>query len=271
VFESLTRGFKELGINYRVDSNPVGKDIMACVLSGVKTLNWVIGQKRTSKIKKIMAGPNLVVTPFDSNNLMQSPEIDIIILPSQWIKDWWTSLVPVLEKKIQVWPAGVKELGFSTNRLGGVLIYQKNAPASLLNLVLNILKEKGRPVEVIRYGRYRQKEYYAKLAISEFMVYLSESESQGLALQEAWSANLPTLVWNRGFMEYENYTWQSDKISAPYLSSSCGMFFKGQEDFSQKLNEFLQKKPFFQPAVYIKNNLSDKICAQKFVSIAQPK
>ena len=88
------------------------------------------------------------------------------------------------------------------------------------------------------------------LANSKFMVYLTESESQGIALHEAWMAGVPTLVWNRGFYFYKGYRWQDEKIPAPYLTPECGSFFKDEIDFENRLGVFLKDYQNFAPRPY---------------------
>src|SRR5262249_8827441 len=97
--------------------------------------------------------------------------------------------------------------------------------------------------------------------------FLSSSESQGLALLEAWMANVPTLVWNVGEVGVKGYKIKDDKLAAPYLSQSSGIFFKGHADFSEKLEFFLNNITNFQPRKYAMENFTDKIAAEKFLNI----
>jgi len=99
------------------------------------------------------------------------------------------------------------------------------------------------------------------------MIYLVESESQGLALAEAWLRNVPTFVWNRGYWQYGNYSWRDDKISAPYLTDECGLFFRDYNDFKEKLPLFLTKLSQFQPRKYALNNFIDVITTRKYLEI----
>jgi len=267
VEESLVLGLAELGVDFKVNRKIEDSCETSCVLNGEKTLRWAIRQKKLGKIKKLVAGPNVAVTPLDSNGLIMSPEIDKYLVPAQWSVNWWTTFNAEWAKKLDVWPAGVRDEGNLKNENGIALIFQKNAPEELLGQIGQILLKQGIKFRVISYGKFDRKEYFNLLQKSKYMIYLSQSESQGLALHEAWMANVPTLVWNRGFMEYKDYRWEDEKISAPYLSPETGMFFSGENDFEQKLRAFLDGYKSFRPREFSLKNFTNKISAQKFLQI----
>lgn len=265
---SLKRGLSELGVEF-FWNKPIANPIMvACVLSGVKTLRWAIGRKKQGFIKKIIAGPNLIVLPSDAGGVILSPEIDFFVVPSQWSKDWLCHLEPEFGKKVLVWPAGVQDRGSLVNGQGFALVFQKNAPPEILRAVKAGLELKNIAYQVLAYGGFNRREYSSLLQKSRFMVYLSPSESQGLALHEAWMAGVPSLVWNPGFIKYQNLIWKDAKISAPYLVDACGYFFQGSEDFSSALEKFLSAYPSFTPRKYSLENFTNKIAAEKYLLIA---
>lgn len=275
VLNSLIRGFNELGVDYRFNpkSGEIGREAVVGVLSNVKALKWAIEAKKAGKIKKIIAGPNLVILPADAGGIMLDENIDLILAPSGWVRDFWISVAPELGPKIKIWAAGIKDSGVvakpphAIEAIPECLVYQKNADRSLLGAVIGILKNRNIDFKIINYGRYKKSDYFKILKRVEFMIYLSKSESQGLALCEAWMRNVPTLVWNRGFMEWKSYRWEAENISAPYLVDDCGMFFKGEKDLAGKLGIFLEKLKEFRPREYAMNNFTDKICAQKYLEI----
>ena len=269
VARSLKRGLDALQKPYHLNSaaKQPSQENIAVVLNGVKVLRWAIAQKRAGKIQKLVAGPNIVVTPLDYNYLITDPVVDIYLVPAQWSVDWWVSLIPTIKEKLAVWPAGVENRGELVNPQGQVLILQKNAPLEVLNQVKRTLQKFNLLFAEITYGHFDSADYFRLLKKSKFMVYLSQSESQGLALHEAWMAGVPTLVWNRGFMQYRRWRWEEKKISAPYLSVECGRFFYGTVDFEETLTQFLENYHIYKPRAYSLRNFTDKISAQKFLQI----
>jgi len=108
VLNSLIRGSHVLDVDYQI--NPKVKDVsdVVCVISGVNSLRWAIKAKKRGKIKKIIAGPNIVITPEDAGGILLDETVDLVIVPSQWVKDFYASFKLGFDEKIRVWPAGVK-------------------------------------------------------------------------------------------------------------------------------------------------------------------
>lgn len=268
VLNSLTTGLHELGIPFQV--NPWEKKIggPVGVLSGADALRWAITAKQQGKISTLIAGPNIVVAPTDEENLIKSAEIDQVIVPSEWNKRWWMSFDQLFDSRAKVWPAGVTDRGVGRTASGVCIVYAKNADEKLFHKVIEMLWTHKLPIAVSRYGQFRQEEYFRLLKKAKMLVYLSESESQGLALHEAWMADVPTLVYNRGYFEYQDKRFNDQAAAAPYLTDECGMFF-GENDFEQKLVEFLKNYDSFTPRQYSLGRFTDGICARKYVDIVE--
>ncbi len=329
VLNSLLRGFDSLKIDYLLNpsADKIYKmaekgEVYCGVLSDIKALRWAIEVKKFTRlnfsnksfggqvrIKKIIAGPNLALMPVDAGNILLDENIDLVLVPSQWVKDFWLSVAPQLEDKIRIWPAGVEVPGVGVRErsdlINGViaspkgaaipkiasssvnlrtprndnswigreetipncLIYKKNADEHLCAKILKFLELKGIFYQIIEYGRYKKKDYWKMLDKAKFMIYLQESESQGLALAEAWMRNVPTLVWSRGYCEVRGQRWNDPKSAAPYLTDECGMFFKDEDDFKHKLPVFLEKIHQFMPRKYAIENFSDETAAKRYLEI----
>jgi glycosyltransferase involved in cell wall biosynthesis len=272
VTASLLRGLEELKINYLY--NPPNKNIGAqdivWVNNSLKALQWAIAEKKKNKFLKLVAGPALVILPTEANNIIRSPEIDIILVPADWVKNLYIAVAPEIAEKIRVWPSGVnlpteKDL---QNKKNKIIIYLKNpSDKNLLAPIINRLTELKIKFKIFRYGHFKQADYYAALNGAKAVIYLSDSESQGLALLEAWARNVPTLAWSRGYWQFDKIKFQEDKISCPYLNESTGIIFKNQDDFFEKFNYFYNNLNNFQAREYVKKNFTDKICAEKFLDI----
>lgn len=103
------------------------------------------------------------------------------------------------------------------------------------------------------------------------MIYVGKSESQGLALHEAWMADVPTLVYNpkkwQTVSEGKSYSWNDDSIAAPYLVEDTGMFWNDSDDFEQKWDEFISKLGKMKPREYSLKHFSDIISLQNLIGI----
>lgn len=274
VQNSLLKGLDLLKVDYRF--NPPKKDIseIVCVLAGVRPLKWAIKNKQKGNIKKIIAGPNIVVTPEEANGILLNDMIDIVITPSEWVKDFYSSFKKDFNKKIKIWAAGVDTDYFKPNenmsKNIGFLVYVKSKNNKLLTFILPELIKRGITYSILYYGKYERNHYLDMLRKSRYMIYLNESESQGIALHEAWSCDVPTLVWDRGFFQYKKYEWHG-KTNAPYLIEDCGIRFRGESDFSSKLSEFLEKTNNYEPRRHALENFSLIKSAQNYMALLKVK
>jgi hypothetical protein len=269
VFDGLRSGMMENGEEVVINKDSTATIVVASVLGGVKTLQWAIEQKKRGKIKKLIAGPNIFISPLENNKLALSPEIDKYVVPSLWVKNWWLSMTPEISGRLEVWAAGVEVGPDMHNEYGHCLIYFKSGPKELLDSIQKVLTKRKMPMKVIHYGKYSPGEYKEKLANAKFSIFISESESQGLALHTSWMAGIPTLVWNRGFAQVGNIRIEDPKISAPYLTAECGLFFTSREEFSVKLESFLQAYGTYKAREYSLRNFTFQVCAKKYLDILQ--
>lgn len=264
VLDSLTRGLTELHIPFEINPKKPKYSIVH-VVSGISILQEMIYKKQKKEITTLLAGPTLVRTPHDHDNIIQNENIDILLFPSQWTKDFYVNLVPALDKKIKIWPAGVTIPKESSSHQK-ILIFKKNIPIETYNQVIETLKNKGLSYDIITYGGYSKQEYHLKLQSASVLIYLQTTESQGLALQEAWSYNVPTLVWNNTNWRDGKYYWVDSKISAPYLTHQTGLFFT-KDTFEEKLDTILTHKENFNPKEYCTEHLSNRASAKIYLEI----
>ncbi len=177
------------------------------------------------------------------------------------------SLRPGFARKVRVWAAGgeTKAMPDKEYLRENCLIYKKNIKAGILPQIFSVLRSKNLKFEVINYGHYKQADYYEKLLRAKFLIFLSVSESQGIALHEAWMHNVATLVYNGEHWALGKQQWASSS-PAPYLNKQSGMFFIA-ETFRSQLEIFLSKLQNFAPRQQHLENFTDKVSAQKFLEI----
>lgn len=269
VIRSLRRGLFEINASYRFDPWQHKVTETVGVIRGIATLRWAIEQKKKGFIRTIVAGPNIVVTPLEDDHLIQEPEIDRIVVPSQWNKNWWVSFDQALEQRITPWAAGVTDHGTGRDAKGVCIIYAKQADEKLFHKIIESLWTHKLPIVVSNYGQFMQHEYFRILKKARMMVYLSDFESQGIAIHEAWMADVPTLIYDGGEMRYADYVWYDSNIAAPYFDPQCGISFKNFEDFESRLIEFMEKYDSFTPRRYSLAHFTNTICARKYIDIVE--
>jgi hypothetical protein len=267
VVRSLIEGLKELNIAFTF--NPTLQSEISgtvVVLSGHDALKQTIQLKKLNQISQLYAGPNLVVSPLDAKELFESNEINSIITNSDWVRDFYQSQLPKLKNKVIVWPSGVDTKYWKpekTKQSNKILIYNKRMDSEILTPFLESIKNSGKHYEIINYGEYDHAQFRHQLSTSECVVFFSQSESQGLALHEAWSMNTPTYVWNQGQFSYKNQVYGSS--AAPYLNNQCGRFFSKPQELEQLLLTTMQNN--FKPRQWVLDNASDKISAEQLMAL----
>jgi hypothetical protein len=272
---SLLRGLNELGVDYKFNPRlgEIMPDDVVWAHDSEEALNLALELKKKGAVRQLVVGPSLGLTFEETLKAVGNPLIDLVLQASQWSRDFYINLYPGLRDKVRVWPAGVAlPILPSTRKRDEVLIYlKKPSESSLLPHIESVLDKKGISYKMLEYGKYSQSRYFSMLNQSRAAIFLSNSESQGIALQEAWAHDVPTLVWNRGYMQHHEYIWRDKKISAPYLADAAGRFFAGKDDFEIEFDAFWQGADDYQPRAYVETNLSDKVCAAKFLAIINTK
>jgi hypothetical protein len=235
-----------------------GRDCeVAWVVNDTADLKWAVRNRRRLKAAELWAGPNLVVVPQEADAILTSDTIDRVIVPARWVSDVYSEAHPPLKSRISIWPASIDtdywaSAGHETKRQW--LIYNKNQD-ELAGELRNILRQFGVDFTEIRYGRYSPIEYRNLLRTAFGLIWLSESESEGIALLEALSMNVPALVWDRGYWEYESRElkrkFTAPATSAPYFSESCGCRFTDVSRFQSTFETFRRKSQSYHPRQYI--------------------
>lgn len=272
VTRSLVEGLIKIGTDFNY--NPVLIDHVAetvVVLANQGALEQAINWKREGRISRLLAGPNLVVLPSDAPELITAPEIDVYLVNSEWTYRAYLDDAPVLKENGHIWAAGVDMEFWRPShhivRDRRILIYQKNAPEEVMTGCRRVIENAGFKVVTLKYGEYSAVDFLEKLRKCEAAIFLSPSESQGIALAEAWAVDVPTMVWNPGWLTYGSKRIKCS--SAPYLTRETGLFFNRVENFKKIFFEWQNHKKGFSPRKWVIDNMTDEICAMKLLKLAK--
>jgi hypothetical protein len=268
VTASLIRGLKEINFDFKLNPtiNQIQENDTLFINESVEALSWCLNSKKNYKI---IAGPNLVVMPNDYNSIICNEKIDIILEPSKWVKNLITSIKPELSPKIKIWAAGVSIPQNNKKEKKYYLIYfKKTDDKKLIKKIKNEFKKNKINYKIIIYGKFNQQKYFKKLEESFGLIYIAKTESQCLALQEAWARNVPTMVLEDNLFKHKNINFKDEKMAAPYLNDKIGLFFN-PDNFEEQFKYFISNLRHFTPRECVANNLSDKVCTEKFLDIIQ--
>ena len=163
----------------------------------------------TSKfpLKKFIFGNHFSVFPTNKiihiNNIHKN---SVYIQPSEWASQVWRDMKAETFIPIKTLPFAVNVDKFKPidSVKDKVFIYFKARKLEELNILTTFLNKKNIQYEIFDYRKkYNEKDYIECLQKSKYGIWLGRHESQGFALQEALSMNVPLLVWDVKSMNQE--------------------------------------------------------------------
>ena len=220
---------------------------------------------------KFLFGPHFSVFPEKHHMDIIRGKNVIYTHPSDWARDVWRNNYLCNGVRIESLPFGVDTLKFNEimpieNR-NKVFLYFKSRHPNELSFIINFLKTNNFDVHIFSYmSKYSEEDYINYLHNSKFGIWLGRHESQGFALEEALSCNVPLFVWDVTSMNQE-YGYNYDNIPAtciPYWDDRCGEFFYKTEELENTFNKFISNLNIYKPREYILQNISIKKCEQLF-------
>lgn len=277
VTKSLLRGLKKLGVNFNHNPRSI-EEVGDCVyaLSDVNTVYQGIDLKRRGIINKLVAGPNIMTRSNECNRVLASPEIDTYIVNSEWTYIAYIEDESSLKGRLQIWPAGVdadywkpeKSLRQKiTKGTKKILVYWKTESEQFCSMVEKTIRSAGfKPVR-IQYGHYNKEHFKNALQGAVCAVFISRSESQGIALAESWAMDVPTLVWD--LQEPATMCGKAfwPVSAAPYLSKYNGVFWKNNQELQLLLSDLYKNIDLACPREWTLRHMTDEICAQYLLDI----
>lgn len=268
VTNSIIKGLSELHVPYNINPPIEHVGEVVWVLASPSALAETIELKRQKKINYILAGPNLMVSPSEHNKILTSELIDYVVVPSDEVQLFYKYDEPSIADRLRTWYAGVDHEYWSpgNHTKDIVLIYWKTEPHEFCLQVQNVLRKYGWNTQIIRYTQYNIEQYKSLLNRSLFAVFISRSESQGLALAESWAMNVPVLAWNPQL--WQAYGRESSFISScPYMNDFVGKTFKSIEDLEYLLQNISSIIYTCQPRQWVLHNMTNAISAEMAVNL----
>jgi len=191
------------------------------------------------------------------------------LLQSQWILDAWTSKNAAVFLPLYLFPFPVDTTTFCPTGLPRqkVMVYFKHRDPFELAEIEDYLEKNNIAYTLFDYGkRYKEEDYIAVLKESKYGIILGAYETQGFAIQEALSTDVPLFVWDCRTMLQDYTSIQKDILctSVPYWDDRCGIkvYTKGQ--FELEFPIFLSNLATYEPRQFILENLSVGKCRERW-------
>lgn len=277
VVDNLIKGLDLLGYPYVVN-----RRLDACQRLWIHDdLRAMEEAKHLGPEIKIVAGPNLYLLP---RLVPKSVSFSNIVLshPSAWIRDFWQDF-GFHDCPIEVCPAGIdtEEFRPGVQKKDLVLVYFKQRSPEELAIVESALREKSLAYKVLVYGHYKESVFKEMLGRARYAIWIGRHESQGIALEETLSSNVPILLcdvtnlgqWSASPKEMAVFNSQENlytkATSAAYFDSSCGLRISDLKLFPSALAEMENTYKTFTPRRYVEQHLNLRKQAEGFLEIYQ--
>ena len=225
---------------------------------------------------KFIFGPHFSVFPHQHQmNIIRRNNV-VYVHPSEWAAQVWRNNPICNDIKVLPLPFGVDTERFKDVKpiaeRDKVFIYFKTRNPTLLRVIESFLKSKSIDYLIFNYdAKYNENTYIEYLKNAKYGIWVGRHESQGFALEEALSCNIPLLVWNVKSMN-EEYRQNYEDIPAtviPYWDERCGEYFYNIQELEETFNKFLSKIETYRPREYILENLSMELCEKKFIDLIE--
>jgi hypothetical protein len=267
---SVVEGMRRAGLDFNYNPRSIG-DVAAVVYAPAnEALRQAVEWKREGRVAFVAAGPVNALTLHDEGGVLGLPEIDLLIVASDWVRDFYREHAPHLLAKMRVCPCGVDVDAWTPSpdrQRRSAVVYWKSGDESFCSAVEQIATTHGwNPVRV-RYGAHASADFKQALDAAGVAVFLSSYETQGLALAEAWAMDVPTLVWDpQEVVEWRGVMFRAGS-SAPYLTAATGIAWRTLEQLDASFACLARTPARFEPRGWVKSHMTDEICARRLFDV----
>lgn len=277
VTRSLLMGLTALG--HTVQFNPqavLAREVRVGCLASPQAAAHLLRLREAGEVDRLLIGPNTHVSPLECGSVEKLLGADAILCPSDWVVRFAQDLAEGAPLPLKVWASGTdtdfwRPSGGFKKRTQ-VLLYVKTDSDSLVAKTLESLESFGRDVLTLVYGKHDRYTYRDALNQCSEVVYLGGGESQGLALQEAWSMDCRTLVYLPDSVEVR-FPSQNPPMrlhrgqfsAAPYLTSQCGNLWETQQQLATLLNDGVIGE--LRPRTWVLENMTLEHSARNYFQL----
>jgi len=218
--------------------------------------------------QKFIFGPHFSLFP-DLNITQINARVHnnaIYILTSKWIYDTWKSLG--VEQFISVkefsFPVDTTKYTPNTSKNDEIIVYYKKRKPEELRLIITELNKRNIRFKIFNYSKgYKEEEFVSTLERAPYGIWIGAEETQGCAILDALSCDVPLLVWSVKDIN-QNIEANNPSVSAtsvPYWDERCGEVFHEGKDFLDVFNVFVERVALgkYAPRAFV----CDKMCIEE--------
>ncbi|MFS4583401.1 glycosyltransferase [Phaeobacter sp. C3_T13_0] len=226
-------------------------------------------------------GPGRVPDPDDLEVLQRQLNLRILTYPSTWpiqlnpveIRRQFAPMFVGIDT--DAWPdMSGNEKSIDILLYNKVRWHRKSArETDLVQPLRDLLKARGLTWRELNYGSHTPTQYRDLVSRSRALLFCTEHETQGLAYQEAMSANLPVFAWDQGeLVDPSQRALTAGEVipsSVPYFDERCGLQFQ-INNIEEQFDRFWRALPTYRPRDYVLETLSLRCGGERFMSLYTP-
>eukprot|EP00656_Telonema_subtile_P035879 TRINITY_DN39830_c0_g1_i2.p1 TRINITY_DN39830_c0_g1~~TRINITY_DN39830_c0_g1_i2.p1 ORF type:complete len:384 (+),score=72.97 TRINITY_DN39830_c0_g1_i2:92-1243(+) len=225
---------------------------------------------REKKVNSKFVICGAVGSTFQDPKEVVDPRLGFYIAPSPWVADELRNdpSYPPNSVRARVLVSGVDTAYWAPTKAKEekkkkktVVLYRKgkSGDAQGASEVVATLETKGWRVTQVTYGSYTAKRWKELLGEAKAAVFMTDTESQSIALAEAWAMDVPSFVYelNPHHPLFVYSRWQYFANEAPYLNYLNGARWNHVDGLLNLLNSMDQK--LLRPREYVLNTMTDAI------------
>lgn len=275
---SMIRMCKLFDIEFIESSNPNDLDNMENYDILWLHTNFIDPNKFPPKLK-ILYGPQLFVFPTgpicgQTNKEWEHKAVFNCLSP--WIKEVFNEISEMKTPLIPL-PFGVNTDKFKPlidiKDRTDYFIYSKYRSPEIFNHINKMCGKIPHNKNILIYGSYNEEAYLKILQKSRFGIWIGCHESQGFALQEALSCDVPLIVLNVKSLKeefhsrfiYDHMPQKLNATTVSYWSNACGEVIYNVNEFIQSYTKLEAHIESYKPRNYILENLSDSVCMKRIL------
>jgi glycosyltransferase involved in cell wall biosynthesis len=271
---SVVEGLRAIGADFNFNPRRLSEVARVVYAPANEAVLQAAALKRQGRIDYLVAGPVNALFVDECDGILQTPEIDRLIVAHEWANEFFRD-APALRAKSRACPCGIDTEAWKPSgapKANIALVYWKSGDEAFCAQVEQIVRACGLEPRRLRslhgeHAMFSPADYRALLDQSVIGVFLSSFETQGLALAEAWSMDVPTLVWDpRGVAQWRGRSFASHS-SAPYLTPATGRLWRTLDELEPALRGALAGRASFRPREWMLAHMTDAICSAALLAI----
>ena len=231
VVRSVVVGLRAIGADFNFNPRRLSDLARVVYAPANEALRQAAALKRQGAIDYLVAGPVNALFADECDGILLMPEIDRLIVAHEWQAEFVRG-VPEVLAKCRPCPCGVDADWWTPTGprdTAEALVYWKSGDEAFCCQVEDIVRACGLDPRRVRalpgeHAMYSRVDYRRLLNRAAIGVFLSAFETQGLALAEAWSMDVPTLVWDpRGDRPSVAHARRARTRAAPRADRAAGL------------------------------------------------